>query len=135
MKRTPEDDIYAEHFGDRLAEVYRSSKSAGATDQAFAESIGVERSQLRKYLRGEAVPSIRTVALALRHYAISVQYEKVDVAKALGAREPSAKSKSRPMQLRLPFSIEVADPNKFEVELKSLKPRKYEIQIRMKRTG
>lgn len=65
VKRTREDDIYAEQFGEQLAKVYLAAKSNGTTDHVFAESIGVERAQLRKYLRGEAVPNVTTCGSCL----------------------------------------------------------------------
>ncbi len=135
MKRTREDDVYAQRFGERLEKAYKAAKASEITDQTFAESIGVERSQLRKYLRGEAVPSVRTVALAQRNHGISEAYESVDVGKLLSNKSARRKPVLRPVQLRLPFSLEVADPSQFEVELKSLKPRKYELRIRVKQAG
>jgi transcriptional regulator with XRE-family HTH domain len=111
---------------------YKAEKLKDVTDQTFAESIGVERPQLRKYFRGDAVPSVRTVALAKRKYGISVPYADVDTGRLLGSRAKK-RTASRPVQLRLPFSLEFADPRDFEVELKSLKPRKYELLVRVKR--
>jgi len=131
VKRTPEDDAFAAAFGALLEEAYQDSKFKKVTDQAFAESIGVERPQLRKYLRGDAVPSVRTIALAQRKYGINVPYENVQVAKALGNRPARRRSLPHPVQLRLPFSVEINDSGKVEVELKSLKPRKYELRIRV----
>jgi transcriptional regulator with XRE-family HTH domain len=135
VKRTPEDDLYAERFGEHLEEAYRAAKSKEVTDQTFADSIGVKRSQLRKYLRGASVPSVRTVALALRNYGIKVAYEDVQVAKVVGGKRTGGRLLPRLVQLRLPFSLDVTDPDKFEVELKSLKPRRYELRIRVKKAG
>lgn len=135
MKRTTEDDFYAERFGERLEEVYEAAKKKGVSDQRFAESIGVERPQLRKYLRGEAVPSVRTVALAQRHYGIGVSYDNIEVSQMLGRTKRKCQSVVPTMQLRLPFSVQVGDPTKIEVELKSLRPRKYELRIKMKQAG
>lgn len=135
MKRTTEDDFYAERFGERLEEVYEAAKNKGVSDQKFAESIGVERPQLRKYLRGEAVPSVRTVALARRHHGIGVSYDNIEVSEMLGKRRRKRRSVARAMQLRLPFSVQAGDPTKVEVELKSLRPRRYELRIKMKQAG
>ncbi len=135
MKRTPEDDVYAVRFGELLEEAYRAAKASKTTDQRFADSIGVKRSQLRKYLRGEAVPSVRTVALAHRNHGVSVAYEEVQVGKLVGTRPRGRKVMRPAVQLRLPFSLEVADARKFEVQLRSVKPRKYELRIRVKETG
>jgi transcriptional regulator with XRE-family HTH domain len=130
VKRTPEDDAFAAAFGELLEKAYDTSKLNKITDQEFAESIGVERPQLRKYFRGVAVPSIRTVAMAQRKYGINVPYANVMAAKGLGAK--GRQRTSVPLQLRLPFSLEVADPSKFEVQLKALRPGSYELSIRSK---
>jgi len=134
VKRTPEDDTFAEQFGEQLEEAYKAEKAKDVTDQMFAESIGVKRPQLRKYFRGNAVPSVRTVALAKRRYGISVPYAEVETGRLLGSRRKKSTTSS-PVQLRLPFTLEFADPRDFEVELKSIKPRKYELLVRVKRTG
>jgi transcriptional regulator with XRE-family HTH domain len=135
LKRTTEDDFYAERFGERLEEVYEVAKKKGVSDQKFAQSIGVERPQLRKYLRGEAVPSVRTIALAQRHYGIGVSYDNIEVSQMLGRTRRRRKPGVPTMQLRLPFSLQFGDPTKVEVELKSLRPRKYELRIKMKQAG
>ena len=130
VKRTSEDEAFAAAFGELLEKAYDASKSKKITDQEFAESIGVERPQLRKYFRGMAVPSIRTVAMAQRKYGINVPYGNVAAPKGLGGR--GRQRTSGPIQLRLPFSLEVTDPNKFEVQLKAIRPGKYELSIRSK---
>jgi transcriptional regulator with XRE-family HTH domain len=135
VKRTPDDDAFAVAFGQRLEKAYESAKLRKVTDQAFAETIGVQRPQLRKYFRGEAVPSVRTVALARRHYGINVGYRDIDVGKVLGGRLKRREASSLPLQLRLPFSLNVVDPGKYEVELKAFTARKYELRIRRKEAG
>jgi len=75
MKRTPEDAAFAVEFGRELYVKYSDAKTRGVTDDVFAKSIGVVRAQLDKYLRGEAVPSVRTVALAHAGYGIAVAYD------------------------------------------------------------
>jgi len=132
VKRTPEDDTFAAQFGERLEQAYEAAKSKSVTDQAFAESIGVQRPQLRKYFRGEAVPSVRTVALARRRYGISVSYAGVETGKLLG-RHSKGRTVTNPVQLRLPFSLEIPEPEKYEVELKAIRPKRYELRIRAKR--
>jgi len=133
VKRTTEDDLYAERFGECLEGAYESAKKKGISDQKFAESIGVARAQLRKYLHGEAVPSVRTIALAQRNLGIRVPYDNIEVGQMLAG----TRIRTRPapaMQLRLPFSLQ-GNPRNFEVELKSVRPRKYELRIRMKQVG
>jgi transcriptional regulator with XRE-family HTH domain len=132
VKRTSEDDAFASQFGNSLEKAYDLAKSNNITDQAFAESIGVERPQLRRYIRGEAVPSVRTVALAHRAYGISVPYAGIETGKSLG-KKSKRKVIVDNLQLRLPFSLEVAEPHKYEIELKAIRPKKYEIRVRLKR--
>src|SRR5208283_4453845 len=74
MKRTPEDTAFAAEFGRELKAKYDEAKKRAVTDAAFAKSVGVVRAQLDRYLRGEAVPGIRTVALAHREYGIALSY-------------------------------------------------------------
>lgn len=81
------------------------------------------------------MPSIRTVALAQRAYGISVEYAGIEIAKLVGRKRGGRQAPVNPVQLRLPFSLELADPNAFEIELKSVKPRRYELRIRIKRAG
>jgi transcriptional regulator with XRE-family HTH domain len=132
VKRTPEDDYFASEFGALLEKAYRTEKSKKITDQMFAESIGVERPQLRKYFLGEAMPSVRTVAMAHKRYGITVPYAGVAIPDAPVSRKKIALLPN-PIQLRLPFSLEVSDARHFEVELKTIRPRKYELRIRAKR--
>src|SRR6185437_11099938 len=130
MKQTPEDFDYAQRFGERLERAYLLAKSEGVTDETFADSIGVKRSALKKYLLGTSTPSLRTVVLAKRKYQISVPYGETK----LGAILEKNKGKvARPtVQLRLPFSLDVAHPEKFDVQLKQVRPAKYELRISSK---
>jgi transcriptional regulator with XRE-family HTH domain len=135
VKRTFGDDVYAERFAERLEKAYSAAKLRGIADEAFAASIGVKRPALKKYLRGGAVPSLLTLALAKRNHGINVPYEGVD----LGGLVPRVRNKRKPtgaaIQLRLPFSIQVSRPAELEVELKKLKTSKYELRIRTRRVG
>lgn len=132
MKRTPEDELYAREFGLELQCAYELAKSSGTTDQKFAESIGVERPQLRKYFRGEAVPSVRTVAFAFRQHGINVSYAGSKLGKRMGSSRRKRSSNVYPSQLRLPFSVYVSGGTEFEVELKSIKPARYELRVNLK---
>ena len=110
-------------------------KSKGVADEAFAASIGVKRPALKKYLRGMAVPSLHTVALAKRNYGIDIRYDDVDLGKLAQGGRSRRTSTGPAIQLRLPFSIELSRPAGFEVALKKLKNHKYELRIRSKRVG
>jgi transcriptional regulator with XRE-family HTH domain len=130
MKKTPEDQDYAYRFGYRLEKAYSSAKSQGITDAVFADSIGVERSALKKYLLGKSTPSLRTVALAKCRYNIDVPYGETELGGIL--KRSKHMPQPIPRQLRLPIAISVAHPDKFEVELRQLRSSKYELRISSK---
>jgi transcriptional regulator with XRE-family HTH domain len=124
-KRTPEDAAFAARFGRELKAKYDQAKEKKITDAVFAESIGVMRAQLDKYLRGEAVPGIRTVALARRKYGIAVPYDGVDVSRVRnGARQASA-----PEQLELPFVIWAEGQGHFDLKLRPVSARKFALDL------
>ncbi len=134
MKRTPEDATFAVQFGRELHVKYSEAKAREVTDDVFAKSIGVVRAQLDKYLRGEAMPSVRTVALAHAAYGIAVGYGGVPVSKAVtGRRRRKAPVSSD--QLELPFTIWAEGPGKFDVKLRPVSARKFSLQLTIKRTA
>jgi transcriptional regulator with XRE-family HTH domain len=128
MKRTSEDDAFAADFGRVLNLKYAEAKRAGTTDQNFAESIGVERAQLDKYLRGEAVPSIRTVALAFREHNISVAYRGIKTNRAISGKPNSRRAPSQ-TQLLLPFSIRSEGTENIEVKFRPLGTRNFQLEL------
>jgi transcriptional regulator with XRE-family HTH domain len=127
MKRTLQDDDFAAHFGRKLNVKYSEAKRSGVTDQVFATSIGVERAQLDRYLRGEAMPSVRTVALAYQKYGITVAYGSAKPHLAL--RREKRGGEAKPTQLLLPFSIRSEGTENVEVKLRPLGTRKFELQL------
>lgn len=131
MKQTPEDEEYAQRFGQSLEKAYTAAKSSGITDEVFAASIGVKRSALKKYLQGESTPGLRTVVLAKRNHQISVAYGGIEV-DAFRAKTKENADRTA-LQLRLPFSLQIAQREKVQVELKELKSMKYELRISVKR--
>ena len=134
MKRTPEDAAFAVEFGRELYVKYSDAKTRGVTDDVFAKSIGVVRAQLDKYLRGEAVPSVRTVALAHAGYGIAVAYDGVPVSRAF-AGQRRLKARASIDQLELPFTIWAEGPGKFDVKLRPVSARKFSLQLTIKRTA
>jgi transcriptional regulator with XRE-family HTH domain len=138
MKRTPEDDVFVEEFARELRRAYEATreKDSGVTDEIFATSIGVKRPQLTKYLRGEAMPSLRTVALAYRTYGISVPYEQVPAKKLITvAKSRKGKFTQEPLQLVLPFTIRSHHYGECEVQLTPIRSKRYELRIRMNRVS
>jgi transcriptional regulator with XRE-family HTH domain len=132
MKRTPEDDSFAIDFGRELTVKYSRAKRRGVTDQVFAASIGVARAQLDKYLRGEAVPSVRTVALALRKHAVAVPYDKIPLQSSLD-RKKRPKRTIETGQLLLPFTILSEGPEKIGVRFKPVSSRNFEVHLLVKK--
>jgi hypothetical protein len=130
MKRTPEDTEFAALFGRELKRKYDEAKRRGMTDAGFAESIGVVRAQLDKYVRGEAVPGIRTIALAKRKYGISVPYDGIVVSKTGRRRQRSGPSAD---QLELPFVIWAEGPGEFDLKLRPVSTRRFALDLVIKR--
>jgi transcriptional regulator with XRE-family HTH domain len=132
MKRTREDDAYAADFGRALAVEYGKAKKRAITDQVFARSIGVERAQLDKYLRGEAMPSVRTVALAYRAHKIAIPYDHVPVDGAL-SNQGRRRKRVVPTQLLLPFTIWAEGPESVDMKFKPVGTRKFELQVTVRK--
>jgi len=132
MKRTPQDDVFAAEFARELARKYSEAKRRGVTDQAFAESVGVARAQLDKYLRGDAMPSVRTVALALREHGVEVPYDRIPVHKSLDRRKRPKKT-SDLGQLLLPFRILSEGPETIGVSFKPVSTRNFEVHLTVKK--
>jgi transcriptional regulator with XRE-family HTH domain len=131
MKRTPEDTTFAFEFGRELKARYDSAKRQGLSDEDFAKSIGVVRAQLDRYLRGEAVPGIRTVALAYRKYGIATPYGQTPAAAPLTGRKRRRKGTDN--QLELPFTVWAEGPGIAELKLKPVSARKFALLLTIKR--
>lgn len=131
MKRTSEDTAFALDFGRELRSKYDDAKRRGLSDADFAKSIGVVRAQLDRYLRGEAVPGIRTVALAYRHYGIATPYGDTAVPTALTGRRRRRKSTND--QLELPFTVWAEGPGIAELKLKPVSARKFALLLTIKK--
>lgn len=132
MKRTPQDDAFIAQFTRELGARYSAAKRRGTTDQEFAESIGVTRAQLDKYLLGQAMPSVRTVALAIREHDVRVPYGGVPIHRSL-SRLRARKSSANPAQLQLPFSMLSEGPETIGVRFKPMSARNFEIQLTVRK--
>ena len=132
MKRTPQDDAFVADFSEELANKYSAAKRREVTDQEFAESIGVARAQLDKYLRGDAMPSVRTVALALREHGIAVPYDQVPMHHLLERRKRTKKNHSLG-QMLLPFRILSEGPESIGVSFKPVSTRNFEVHLTVKK--
>jgi transcriptional regulator with XRE-family HTH domain len=120
----PEDLRYKDEFTKRLNDEYK--KHAGS-DAAFAAKLDVTRQALKKYLNGEVMPGLRTVALAYVNLGINVSYGKFD-AKLLCSRGKSNK-RSVEAQLLLPFAIESLSQDDVQIELVDKKKNRIEMSV------
>jgi transcriptional regulator with XRE-family HTH domain len=130
-KRTAADDTFIAIFSPELKRKYEEAKQKGVTDQTFAESIGVERPQLDRYLDGKSMPSVRTVAFAYREYNIAIPYQGISLQSAL----PKSRKTRPPVpgQMVLPLTIET-DKAKARIDFKlvPISPRKVELRLTVK---
>ena len=134
-KRTADDDAFVERFASELRREYEKAKRGGMSDQVFAESIGVERASLDRYLNGESMPSVRTVAFAYRGHRIAIPYQQVSLQAAL----PRASRKKRPeppSQMVLPFVVETEKAGtRVDIKLDSVSARKFAFRLIVDRAG
>jgi len=139
MKRTPErtvdDDAFVKQFALALKHAYEKKKNEGMTDQDFAESIGVERPQLNRYLDGESMPSVRTVAFAHREYQIAIPYNRVSLQTAI----PKTGRKNKPepaTQMVLPFTIQTGKATaRVDLKLDSVSARTFAFRLIVDQAG
>jgi transcriptional regulator with XRE-family HTH domain len=135
MKRTSDDDAFIARFAPELRRKYQAAKSVGVTDQAFAESIGVERPSLDRYLDGKSMPSVRTVALAYRNHQVGVPYAGVSLRKALSGK---GRSSPRPAadQMVLPFIIETQKAGaRMNLRIDPVSARRFAIRLTLDRAS
>ena len=135
MKRTVDDDAFVAQFAPALKRAYQKAKEEEMTDQAFAESIGVERAQLDRYLNGESMPSVRTVAFAYRGYGIAIPYNRISLQGAFPKR--ARRNKSEPLaQMVLPFTIQAEKAAaRVDLKLDSVSARKFAFRLIVGRAG
>jgi transcriptional regulator with XRE-family HTH domain len=134
-KRTTDDDAFVVRFASELKREYNKEKSDGMSDQTFAESIGVERASLDRYLNGESMPSVRTVAFAYREYGIAIPYQRVSLKDALP--RSGRKRKAEPLsQMVLPFVVQTGKTGtRFDLKLDSVSARKLAFRLIVDRAG
>jgi transcriptional regulator with XRE-family HTH domain len=134
-ERTADDDAFVTQFAPALKRAYEREKTKGMTDQEFAESIGVERPQLNRYLDGESMPSVRTVAFAHREYQIAIPYDRVSLQGALPKRGRRKKPEP-PVQMVLPFTIQTAKAAaRVDLKLDSASARKFAFRLIVDQAG
>jgi transcriptional regulator with XRE-family HTH domain len=134
-ERTTDDDAFVARFAPALKRAYRKEKGKGATDQVFAESIGVERPQLNRYLDGESMPSVRTVAFAHKKYGIAIPYNRISLQDALPKR--NRKKKPEPLtQMVLPFTIQAEKAAaRVDLKLDSVSARRFAFRLIVGQAG
>jgi len=134
-ERTTDDDAFVAQFAPALKRAYQKAKEKGMTDQTFAESIGVERPQLNRYLDGESMPSVRTVAFAHREYGIAIPYNRVSLQDALPKRGRKKKL-DKVTQMVLPFTIQAEKAAaKVDLKLDSVSARRFAFRLIVDQVG
>jgi transcriptional regulator with XRE-family HTH domain len=125
------DDQFVIKFAAALAIAYQEAKSDGVSDEKFAADIGVERPQLRKYLSGEAMPCVRTVAMARKNFGVRVPYEDEDITAGMKDQRPGIK----PTQLTLPLTIKTFGSDQMNLRIKSSSISRVDLELVVRRVG
>ena len=134
-KRAADDDAFVVRFALELKRKYQEAKRAGKSDQVFAESIGVERASLDRYLNGESMPSVRTVAFAYREYGIAIPYKRVSLQDALPKRGRK-RNREALAQMVLPFIVQTEKAGtRVDLKLDSASDRKFAFRLIVDRAG
>src|SRR5690348_9597064 len=102
MKQTEQDRQFAGRFAEALQPHVTREQEEGKSLAEIGSKLGVTGPGLQKQLAG-GTPSIRTIALAYRHYKIAVSYEGIDFAKAVAGKKKALRVPEK--QLLLPFEI------------------------------
>ena len=135
-KRTADDDAFIAQFAPALKREYEKAKKNGMRDQTFAESIGVERASLDRYLDGKSMPSARTIAFAYREYGIAVPYDRVSLQDALPKRSRKKKKPEPLTQMVLPFTIQTEkSAARVDLKLDSVSARTFTFRLIVGRVG
>jgi len=133
MKRTEEDQQFGIEFAQRLKPFYEQALSRGDTEKAFAQRLGVDRGALQRYLRKNAMPSVRTVVLAYREFGITIPYAEVQT-QALISRKGRRRKGTSELQMDLPLTIE-APQGEISVVIKKKSAQRYRLQLHVRKTG
>jgi transcriptional regulator with XRE-family HTH domain len=105
-KHEKEDRKFIKDFAHQLESHYKNAKLSGISDEAFAESLDVSRQALQDYLDAKAMPTIRTLALAVDRYGVDLGYKGTEFrASRRGQLATRAEE-----QLTLPFVFVSPDP-------------------------
>jgi len=130
MKRTEEDIVFAAAFARELIIHYGrvSGPRAGRRrmrDEEFAGTLGVSRSALKKYLKGRAMPGVRTLVLAYERYGINLPYLGTPLFKGSRTRRPHQITG----QLLLPFSIRSLNIGAVHAKVEATGPNRFEVRV------
>lgn len=133
MKRTDEDQQFGVEFAQRLKPLYEQALARGETERAFARRLGVDRGALQRYLRKNAMPSLRTVVLAYREFGIAIPYAGVQTYALISKKGRRRKGASE-LQMDLPLTIE-APQGEINVVIKKKSAQRYRLQLHIRKTG
>jgi transcriptional regulator with XRE-family HTH domain len=133
MKRTPEDQQFGEKFARMLRPLYERAISAGQTERAFAQRLGVDRGGLQRYLKKHATPSLRTLVFAYREFGIVVPYGSAST-EPLVSRRGRSKRQVSDLQMNLPLTIEAPD-GEINLVIKKKSAQRYRLELNVRKRG
>jgi len=112
-RTTPEDEA----FKQRVAEEFKRARDRASAKrfsvEQFAQTLGVTRAALHKYLSQKSIPSLRVLQRARQYWGVRLTYGE------LGDRY--VKPKKDPRQMEFQFSAE--DVSKEQIEIKKFSPK------------
>lgn len=137
MKRTSDDEQFAEEFGRQLKIHYdRATKRGGGesalSDEQFAATLDVTRPALKKYLSGSATPTLRVVVLAFLRYGVSASYFGMPL---FGKARRKASGSPEVAQLVLPFSVYGLNTNTIQAKIEPKGTNRFEIRVDVQKAG
>jgi transcriptional regulator with XRE-family HTH domain len=131
MKRTEEDQQFGAEFAQRLKPLYEQALARGETERAFARRLGVDRGALQRYLRKNAMPSLRTVVLAYREFGIAIPYAGVQTLTLISKKWRKWRKASE-LQMDLPLTIE-APQGEINVVIKKKTAQRFRLQVHVRK--
>lgn len=127
-KHTAADEAFISEFAAQLKDAYENRPNP-ISRAAFAKSIGVNSSGLQELLEGVRMPGVPTLALAVHHYNLDLNYE--------GTRfraESSSLTRVEYEQLAFPFVLSSLDP-RISLKVASATESTITVGVRIKRAS
>jgi len=114
MRRsTPQDKAFKRKVAEEFGRARDKAAEKGLSVEQFAQSLGVSRAMLHKYLVQESMPGLRVLQRARKYWGVQLSYG------GLGQEFVKRSRDSRQMEMQ--FSIE--DISKDQIEIKKFSPK------------